>query len=123
MAELISTFIDFSQLSAELTFTPCSGIDDLLLDNADSRMILLIKNTNALGATVTIKKGDGILSPLGDIIIPVSSGKTVAVPFSRVESARVKLITGDSKGKVLIESSIDGEGSITDISLAVLSIA
>lgn len=122
MAELIKSFVGFGDTSAELVFTTATGSDFLVLDNADGRVVLVIKNTNTQNATVTLKAGDGTLAMLGDLNIAVGGAKTVAVPFTRVESARVKVTTGANKGKVLVTSTVEAGGSIANLSIAVLSV-
>lgn len=123
MAELIKTLVGFSDTSAELVFTTITGNDFIALDNADSRVMLVIKNTNTQNAAVTLKAGDGTLAGLGDAVVTAGGSKTIAVPFSRVESARVKVMQGTNKGKVMVASTVDAGGSLANLSIAVLSVA
>ena len=123
MAELIKTTVGFSDMSGELVFTPVTGSDFILLDNADGRVSLIIRNTNTQNATVTLKAGNGSIAGLGDVPIAAGGSKTVAVPFSRVESARVKVIAGENKGQVFVSSAVDAGGSLANLSIAVLSVA
>ena len=123
MAELIKTLVGFSDTGAELVFTVATGNDFIALDNADVRMTLIIKNTNTQNASVTLKAGDGTLAGLGDAVIAAGGSKTIAVPFSRVESARVKVTQGTDRGKVMVASAVDAGGSLANLSIAVLSVA
>ena len=122
MAELIGTFVGFGDTNEELVFTAVSGNDYITLDNADTRVAIILRNTNTQNATVTLKAGDGMLSGLGDVSIAVGGSKTVAVPFARIESARVKHMQGEEKGKVLVVSAVDAGGSLANLSAAVLSV-
>lgn len=92
MAQLVNTIIGHDKVGSALTFTAATGSDYFIPDNADLRLALIINNGNTADATVTLKAGDGALSPLGDIKIAAPAGKTVFVPFVRAESARVKVI-------------------------------
>ena len=122
MAEIIKTLVRFSDISAETIFSPASGSDYIKLDNADTRLMLIIKNGNTKNVTVKLKAGNGTLKELGDIVIIAEGSKTIAVPFSRIESARVKLITGENKGKVLIETEADIGASLESLLMAVISV-
>lgn len=122
MAELSKSNVSFCDTCAELTFTVVTGSDSIALDNADGRVTLVIKNANTQDAVVTLKAGNGSLSSLGDVAVPVSGGKIVAVPISRVDSARVKVLTGSNKGKMLVSSSVADGGALSGVSVAVLSV-
>lgn len=122
MAEFVKTLVPFSGASAALTFTPATGTDSIVLDNADGRVTLIIRNQNAQNATVTLKAGDGALAPLGDVVLPVAASQTVAVPFARVGSARVKQIAGTGKGTVSIVTAVDSGGTVASVTIAVLSV-
>ena len=122
MAEFVKTLVPFSGASAALTFTPATGTDSIVLDNADGRMTLIIRNQNAQNATVTLKAGDGALASLGDVVLSVPASQTVAVPFARVGSARVKQITGTEKGTVGIVTAVDSGGTVASVGMAVLSV-
>jgi hypothetical protein len=123
MAELIKTIVDFSDISKEITLTPATGSDYFDLDNADQRVNLIVRNTNATqNTTITIKAGDGKLATKGDIVATVAAGKSIALPMSRLESARVKVTTGSDKGKVFVSSAVDAGGSLASVLVAVLSV-
>lgn len=122
MSELVKTVVHFSDVGGELVFTQATGSDYYIPANADGRVTLLIKNANAQNAAVTLKAGNGVISGLGDVTIPVGAAKTVAVPFAHVESARVKWIDGANKGQVLVSESVDAGGSLANLSVAVLSV-
>jgi hypothetical protein len=122
MAELIKTLIPFGKTNAAVTFTAATGTDYFTPDNADGRVAVIIKNGNTQGATVTFKAGDGGLSPLGDVPVTVGAGATVYVPLSRVESARVKVTTGANKGRVLVSTAVDAGGSVSNITIGIVSV-
>ncbi|MDR3552399.1 MAG: hypothetical protein P4L75_04670 [Clostridia bacterium] len=123
MAEIIKSIVDFSTTCCELLSTAATGSDYFVPDNADHRVTLIIKNANsAQNATVTVMAGNGKLAACGNVAVSVSAGKTVAVPMSRLESARVKTLSGSDAGKVFVGSSVDTGGSLASLSLAVLSV-
>lgn len=124
MSEIVKTGIDFSDTAKEIVFTPSTGNDFLTADNADQRISLLVKNTNATqNATVTVKAGDGALASKGDAVVAVGAGKSVVLPMCRLESARVKVLTGASKGTVAVASSVDAGGNLSGVLLGAISIA
>ena len=123
MAEIAKTLIGFGSLSAAMTTTAATGADSFAANNADGRMTLLIQNQNASqAATITIKAGDGVLASRGDATVTVVAGKIAAVPLARLESARVKVTKGGSKGLVNVTSSVEAGGSLASVLLAVLSV-
>ena len=123
MSEIVKSSVDISSMSCELQPTAATGADYFLADNSDSRLLLFVKNANASqNAAVTVKAGTGRLSTCGDIVLTVAAGKTAAVPMNRLESARVKVLSGADKGKVLVNTSVDSGGSLSSVSLFVLSV-
>jgi hypothetical protein len=123
MAELIKTIVDFSDISKEIILTPATNSDYFVLDNADQRVNLIVRNTNATqNATITVKAGDGKLGTKGDIVVTVVAGKSATLPMSRMESARVKVTIGSDKGKVFVSSAVDAGGSLASVLMAVLSV-
>lgn len=123
MAELIKTFIAAGKTCAAVTFTAATGADYFVPDNADGRVALVIKNGNASqNAAVTLKAGDGALAPLGDVAIAVGAGQTVYAPLVRAETARVKLLRGADKGKVLVATAADTGGAVTNVGIGVVSV-
>jgi hypothetical protein len=121
MAELIKTFIPFSSLGAALTLNAASGSDYFTTDNADQRLTLVIQNGNTQDATVTFGAGDGALSALGDVPVAVAGSTSVAVPFSRISSARVKVESGADKGRVLVTTAVETGGSIASVLIGIIS--
>lgn len=122
MAEIVKTSVAFGATGGALAFAPLTGQDFFRLDNADGRVTLLIRNGNTQNATVTLCAGDGQLAPLGDVAVGVAGSQTVAVPLARVDSARVKLLTGDGRGTVQIRSTVDAGGALASLTAAVLSV-
>jgi hypothetical protein len=122
MAEILKTFISFADLSGELALMSASGSDFFTLDNADHRLVLIAQNTNAQAATVTLKAGDGSLSSMGDASVRVNGGKSAVIPLSRVESARIKRLDGDDKGKAFVVTAVDAGGGLSNVTLGVISI-
>lgn len=122
MAQLENTVISFGMVSSALTFTPATGSDYFIPGGADGRVAVVINNENTVPATVTLKAGDGTLSPLGDINIDAPAGKIVYVPLVRVESARVKVTRGADKGKVFVATKTESGGDVSKVGIAVVSV-
>lgn len=122
MSEFLKTVVSFSETAAALTFTAATGSDYFTLDNADGRVTLLFANAGAQTAGVVIQAGDGTLASLGGVAVTVEPGKTLAVPMARLASARVKRLSGDDRGKVVVTSSMAGAAP-AGLSAAVLSVA
>lgn len=122
MSTFTNTFIEFGELSAAVSFNAATGSDEFFPDNADGRVNLVIKNANTQSATVTLKAGDGPLASLGDVAITAAGGQTVFVPLSRVETARVKLITGTNKGKILVTTTVETGGTVGNVSIGIVSV-
>lgn len=122
MTELIKTYIPFGANSAQVTFTAASGADYFTADNSDSRIFLVAKNSNAQSATVTIKAGDGALCALGNANFTVGPGAEIFIPMSRVESARVKILSGEDKGKIYVLTAAETGGAVGNVSIAVVSV-
>lgn len=122
MSNIVATFIPFSGVDAELVWTPLTGGDTVVIDNADQRMIFLMKNADTQNASVTLKAGDGSLGALGDAAFSVAGGKTFAVPLSRVGSARVKRLSGDGRGGMTVACTVDAGGAVGSVSMAVISV-
>lgn len=121
MATLTQTHISFGDTGAQLVFTPATGSDRFVPDNADGRVFLLARNGGSGTATVTLKAGDGALSVLGDLSLAVAAGGVGVLPLSRAQSARVKVLTGAERGSVGVAVSVLA-GQVEDVSLAVLSV-
>lgn len=120
----MKTMVAAGDMQKELLKTAATGADYFMHDNADHRVTLLLQNTNATqNATVTLQAGDGMLAGRGDIAVTAAAGKTVAVPMSRAESARVKKLFGNDRGKVLVGTAVDAGGSVSAVMLAVISVA
>lgn len=123
MAELVKSEIGTQDAGGILTFAAATGSDYFTDDNADGRLTLLVRNTNASqSATVTLKAGDGSLSTRGDLSFPVVAGATAALPMARAESARVKVLGGANSGRVLVSTAVDSGGSVASVLYAVLSV-
>ena len=122
MAEIIKSFIPFAEIGAELLFTPVSGSDYFIVDNADQRLTLVVRNTNTQNATVTLAAGDGSLAPLGGSSFEVDGGKTFALPLSRVDSARIKVFGGADRGKAFVTSSVDAGGTLANLAIGIISV-
>lgn len=122
MAELVKTLVGFKDMGASMTFTAMTGNDYFIPDNADQRVFLFVRNTNTQNATVTLKAGNGILSPLGDVSVTVGGGQIAAMPLCRAETARVKIMNGTGQGQVAVMSAVDTGGNIANVSACVLSV-
>ena len=66
----------------------------------DGRYALHFKVTAAGGATITVEHGDGITSGQGDIVSAALAQNDERLLV--LESARVKKLTGDDKGKIRV---------------------
>lgn len=78
----------------------------------DEQFVVGVYNSNQSNAkTVTIKAGNGLQSEFGDLTFSVSAQKIAWVVLS---SGRFKNVTGENKGKIVIE------GASTDIQLKVI---
>lgn len=122
LAQMAKTFVPFGTTAAALSFTALTGQDGFVLDNADSRVTLLIRNGNTQNAAVVLRAGDGQLASLGDVTVTVPGSQTVAVPISRVDSARVKHIADASRGTVQLSATVESGGSLGNLAVAVLSV-
>jgi hypothetical protein len=122
MSLLTNTFIDFDTVSSAITFNVATGSDYFVPDNADDRVYLIIKNSNSQNGTVTLKAGDGMLAPLGDVTVSVGGNQTVFVPLCRAETARVKVTSGTNKGDVFVTTSVETGGSLNNVSICVVSV-
>lgn len=79
---------------------------------SDEQFVVGAYNNHASNAkTVTIKAGNGLQSEFGDLTFSVSAKKIAWVVLS---SGRFKNVTGENKGKIVIE------GETTDIQLKVI---
>lgn len=124
MAELVKSVVAFSDVGKEVAYTAASGTDYIVDDNADQRVIITMKNADTThDATVLLKAGDGILSAKGDVSVTVPATKTIAVPLTRVDSARVKITNGADKGKIDVTESIASGGTLSNLTIGVISIA
>jgi hypothetical protein len=121
MAELIKTSIPFGSMSAPVKFTAATGNDYFVPDNADGRIGIIVKNSNTVGATVTLKAGDGSLSSLGDVSVKAAAGETVYIPLVRAESARVKVTKGADKGKIFVGTAVETNGNVGSVSFGIIS--
>lgn len=78
----------------------------------DEQFVVGAYNSNESNAkTVTIKAGNGLQSEFGDLTFSITAKKIAWVVLS---SGRFKNVTGDNKGKIVIE------GASTDIQLKVI---
>lgn len=121
MALIAATKIPAGAVFGSVAYADATGADSFAADNADGRMVVLLKNTDAANAAaVVFKAGDGLLGGFGDVAVSVPANATVAVPVSRLASARVKNLTGANRGMVLLTETL---GTIANLKLAVLSVA
>ena len=122
MAQITNTFVPYGGISAAVAFTAATGSDYFIPGNSDSRVGIIIKNSNAQNAAVTLQAGDGTLSPLGNITVTVGANQTVYVPFDRVSSSRVKVTTGTGKGMVNISTAVNTGGTVANVGFGVISV-
>lgn len=77
----------------------------------DEQFVVGVYNNANTDKTVTIKAGNGLQSEFGDLTFSITTKKIAWVVLS---SGRFKNVTGDNKGKIVIE------GETTDIQLKVI---
>lgn len=83
--------VEFSKLTAS-TDTPIEWSEN------DNKMILVIESD--AGAKLTVKAGNGIQG-VADLTVDVPEGVSVM----KFESGRFKYVTGDYKGKIVLNST------------------
>lgn len=128
MAELVKTTVGFADVAKPVTFTALTGTDYINLeageDYPDQRLTLLVKNGDAThDATLTFKAGDGVLGALGDLAVTVAGGAQAAIPVARLDTARVKNLSGASKGQIVVASAIAAGGTLGSVSVGVVAVA
>ena len=79
----------------------------------DEQFVVGVYNNANTDKTVTIKAGNGLQSEFGDLTFSITTKKIAWVVLS---SGRFKNVTGDNKGKIVIE------GASTDIQLKVIKL-
>lgn len=90
--------------SDKIAYYEASGSDEQFVVGA-------YNNHASTEKTVTIKAGNGLQSEFGDLTFSITAKKIAWVVLS---SGRFKNVTGDNKGKIVIE------GETTDIQLKVI---
>lgn len=89
----------------------------------DERFCLLVQNGDAAKAVgIQAKAGDGIRASAGDLLAVVEAGKTGLI---QLDSMRFKQLSGQNKGKFLIQllksdGSAAFDGTIASVKLAAL---
>ena len=66
----------------------------------DERFCLLVQNGASAAVGVQVKAGDGIRASVGDLLAVVEAGKTGLI---QLDSARFKQLSGENKGKFLVD--------------------
>lgn len=122
MAVITKTLIPFDEAAQAVGFSAATGDDCFIPDNSDGRISILVKNGNTQDAVIALKAGDGALSALGDVSVTVPGGAQYFIPLERIETARVKVMSGDDKGKIFISTSVATGGDVTKVSLAAVSV-
>lgn len=103
MADQAITPITLAVDTPSAAITPASltaANDGLITAGKDNMVIVLIDG--GAGSTVAIKAGDGMLHSQGDITVTLGANETKCV---RVQSARVKWLSGADKGKIRLDAS------------------
>lgn len=72
-------------------------------DNADHKVLLMIKNNGAASQNATIKKGNTIQG-VTDLVLAIPTGETHCVV---IESGRFVNVSGPNKGKIQIIGATD----------------
>jgi hypothetical protein len=87
--------------AGSLTFTaPTAAADGFAVNygEQDSKLVLLLQNTDSAAATAIIKAGDGIQGVV-DYTQSLPAGSVSAI---RLESGKFKRVTGDNRGSVIV---------------------
>lgn len=128
MAELIKTVVGYHDVGTNVTFTSATADGDYI-DFAgykgfpDQRVMFIVRNQDSShDAIVTFKAGDGILSAQGDVAVTVPKSSEVAIPLTKLDTARIKVTSGENKGKILVNSSIASGGDISSVQIAVICV-
>lgn len=102
--------------AVEITYVNGAADQDIVLDVADEKSIILVENTDATTARVRIKAGDGIQSVLGDDYVDVAQNKMFM--WGPLTSARFKDM---DTGKVNIDITGTNDdvfgGTITNVKI------
>lgn len=108
MGELVKTLVNPSDIGKAETLTSATASDYIVCDNADQRMLLALVNADTFPAVFTLKAGNGHRAAAGDVAITIPASSTYILPMTSVDSARVKNISGDNKGKILTTAATSG---------------
>jgi hypothetical protein len=121
MAELAKTVIPFGSTSAPMTLNTATASDYFTMsDYPDWRVNLVVVNADTHDATFTIKAGNGHRAAAGDVAVTVPASSSVVIPMSRVETSRVKNISGANKGKILT-TAVAASGGTLSCEVAVIA--
>ena len=85
---------------------------EVVMDGHDERTVIMVQNTATAPGTVTVKAGNGIQGVADEVFTVPASSTTFIVP----ESGRFKNVSGDDKGKLIIN------GSAATITVAVIKL-
>lgn len=104
---------DFSDITTlETAVDTTSKQAEFIMNERDDKYLILVHNTGSTAANVIVKAGNGIQG-VADLTHSVASKTYAAVSL---DSGCYKNVSGDDKGKVIIESSV------TDVSVAVFKL-
>lgn len=88
---------------AAVSFQTLTASTDTALEwpESDEKMLLVLQNTAASAATLTVKAGNGIQGKVSNALtVPASS-----VCVVKLDSGRFKNVSGDNKGKIVVNAS------------------
>lgn len=89
--------------NVKLTALTAATDTPIVFDQKDDQTVLVLNNTGTSAATVTIKAGNG-LQGVNDEVLTVPAG----INLIKLESGRFKFVTGDNKGKIVVNAAASG---------------
>lgn len=115
MADIEKTLLTRDS-STTLTFVNGAADQNIVMDCADDKMILLVQNTDSTTARVRVKAGDGISSALGDIYVDVEQntykilGPFSGMRFKDIDTGKINVVITGTSGSAF-------GGTITNVKI------
>lgn len=96
---------EFSDITTlEVAVDSTSRQAEFVMNERDDKYLILVHNTATSASTVTVKAGNGIQG-VADLAHSVAASSYATVS---IDSGAYKNVSGDDKGKVIIEGSATG---------------
>lgn len=94
--------VDYASMTVSLKTVGSIACGEFAWGDRDEKILLLLHNTNSSSASsVTVKAGNGIQG-VNDLKVTLEAGKFTVVAL---DSGRFKNVSGEHKGKCLIEAA------------------